>query len=172
MKYAVIPFLILSLFQPLRLYSQIKPVQFKMAEFLKILDAKNLEEIQAHPLILSNEVHQMNQYTYELIYKHETYGFRFLIKIDQANAVVTDLIARMPPYFLHDTFFWALQNKWGKQDLMHRQNEEAVYLWQKNDDYLVHYEALCTITCFPSFLRIEKKNRNQLSTLAQDMNLF
>ena len=82
--------------------------------------------------------------------------FSFVVFIQEKDGVVEDFFARLPSYFLHDVFFQSLTNRYGKQTTYKRTYEEAYYIWDAPP--LKHtYSASCTITCFPIFYSVQKK---------------
>jgi hypothetical protein len=82
------------------------------------------------------------------------YKFPVIVVIQEGQVV--DMFARLPSYFLHDIFHQSLINRWGKQDHYKRVDEEAYYRWDK-EEYLLHYSASCTITCFPIYFSAASK---------------
>jgi hypothetical protein len=89
--------------------------------------------------------------------QHENYHFDVLILINLETKIVKGMMARIPPYFLHDVFHQSLINKFKKQDKYFNENEHSVYQWNL-DQFTITYEATCTITCFPLYLLIEKND--------------
>lgn len=93
--------------------------------------------------------------------------YKFPVIVQVREDVVVDFFARLPNYFLHDLFFQSLVNRFQKQSFYKKTGEEAFYIWDK--DPLKHvYSAACTITCFPIFYSVYKKE-NEASSLLQKM---
>ena len=89
--------------------------------------------------------------------------YKFPVIVQVENGKVIDMFARLPSYFLHDIFHQSLITRWGKQTLYKRVDEEAYYKWI-SDDFILHYSASCTITCFPIyFSAADNKNKNYSS---------
>lgn len=90
--------------------------------------------------------------------------YKFPVIVQSREGVIIDFFARLPSYFLHDLFFQSLVNRYGKQSTYKKTGEEAHYTWDKEP--LKHiYSAACTITCFPIFYAVEKKNADTPSIL-------
>ena len=79
------------------------------------------------------------------------YKFPVVVQADQEN--ILDMFATLPSYFLHDIFHQSLIQRWGKQLVYKRVDEEAYYRWQ-DADKVMHYSASCTITCFPLYFSV------------------
>lgn len=93
--------------------------------------------------------------------------YKFPVIVHAKDGVIEDFLARLPSYFLHDTFFQSLVNDYGKQKKYYKYKEEAFYVWEKEN--LKHiYSAACTITCFPIFYAVEKIGTSE-KTLLQKM---
>jgi hypothetical protein len=92
--------------------------------------------------------------------------YNFVVFIQEKEGKVEDFFARLPSYFLHDVFFQSLTNRYGKQTTYKRTHEEAFYTWDAPP--LKHvYSASCTITCFPIFYTVLKKDSEQESLLVR-----
>src|SRR5690606_38739359 len=91
-------------------------------------------------------------------------NYKFTVITQVKDGVIEDFLARLPSYFLHDTFFQAIVNRHGKQNTYKKTGEEAFYVWNK--DPLKHvYSAGCTITCFPIFYSVFKTDTERNSLL-------
>jgi hypothetical protein len=92
--------------------------------------------------------------------------YKFPVIVQVRDGVILDFLARLPSYFLHDLFFQSIINRHGKQNTYKKYGEEAFYSWEQ--DTLKHvYSAACTITCFPIFYAVQKKDAGTSSLLSQ-----
>jgi len=110
-------------------------------------------------------------YRYEVA--HVRYKFPVFVQIK--NNSITDFYARFPTYFLHDLFHQSLINRFGKQDKYHRQENDAVYIWENAKGNRVIYSGACTVTCFPnyvSYIKVEKKKGDIVPLLQKFSNQF
>ena len=90
--------------------------------------------------------------------------YQFPVMVQVKDGLIEDFFARLPSYFLHDVFFQSLINRNGKQTNFKKTGEEAYYVWDIAP--LKHiYSAACTITCFPIFYAVEKKEAQTKSIL-------
>ncbi|GAB4018568.1 MAG: hypothetical protein Fur0010_19850 [Bdellovibrio sp.] len=87
---------------------------------------------------------------YKFYVAHIRYKFPVFVQIN--NNQVIDFLARLPSYFLHDVFHQSLINRFGKQDLYFKRDNQAVYVWNDKNGMRITYEGACTITCFPVYL--------------------
>lgn len=102
--------------------------------------------------------------TRKFFVSHVRYKFPVLVQLQEGK--VTDMYARLPSYFLHDVFLQSLVNRIGKQTSFKKAGEHAHYIWDTNN--LRHvYDGACTITCFPVFYAVEKKDSPVKSILRQ-----
>jgi hypothetical protein len=90
--------------------------------------------------------------------------YKFPVIVQAKNGVITDFLANLPSYFLHDVFFQSLINRHGKQTTYKKVGEEAYYTWV-NPEVKHIYSAACTITCFPIFYAVEKADVNEAGLL-------
>lgn len=105
--------------------------------------------------------------TIKFLVKDTKYQFPVIVQFKDDK--VEDFFARLPSYFLHDVFFQSLVNQLGKQTSFKKTNEEAFYVWEKEN--LKHvYSAACTITCFPIFYAVQK-NRPGIKPILEKMKL-
>lgn len=79
--------------------------------------------------------------------------FKFPVIIQTEEGKIQDMHAQLPSFFLHNIFHQSLIDQIGKQQKYLRVEEEAVYVWEK-EDFKYTYSAACTITCFPIFLNV------------------
>ena len=92
--------------------------------------------------------------------------YKFPVLVQESEGKVLDMYARLPHYFLHDVFLQSLVNRLGKQSSFKKTGEHAFYVWEK--DGMKHvYDGACTITCFPIFYAVEKKDSPVKSILRQ-----
>jgi hypothetical protein len=92
--------------------------------------------------------------------------YKFPVIVQAKEGTVLDFFARLPSYFLHDVFFQSLINRLGKQNSYKKVQEEAYYVWIK--DNLKHiYSAACTITCFPIFYSVHPTSPEATPLLEQ-----
>jgi hypothetical protein len=99
-------------------------------------------------------------------YKVNHTNFSFMVLVHAKDGTVEDFFVRLPSYFLHDVFFQSLINRYGKQTTFKKTLEEAYYVWDAPP--LKHtYSASCTITCFPIFYSVEKKDTLEKSLLRE-----
>ncbi|PIK13895.1 hypothetical protein [Halobacteriovorax sp. JY17] len=78
--------------------------------------------------------------------------YNFPIYVQEKKGIILDFYARFPTYFLHDTFHQSLINKFGKQTKYHRQENDALYLWENVNGIKVIYSGACTVTCYPNYI--------------------
>jgi hypothetical protein len=83
--------------------------------------------------------------------------YKFPVLVQDKEGVIEDFFARLPSYFLHDVFLQGLVNRLGKQQTYKKVGEEAFYVWDDGKHRHV-YSAACTITCFPIFYTVSKKD--------------
>ncbi|WP_412469951.1 MULTISPECIES: hypothetical protein [unclassified Halobacteriovorax] len=94
--------------------------------------------------------------TYEIQIRHQSYFFPVFIHV--RDEVVLDFYARLPNYFLHNTFHQSLINRYGKQDKFINNDGTSVYIWNDEAGFTITYTGACTITCFPIFIHMIKKD--------------
>ncbi len=78
--------------------------------------------------------------------------YNFPIYVQEQKGIILDFYARLPTYFLHDTFHQSLINKFGKQTKYHRQENDALYVWENLSGMRVIYSGACTVTCYPNYI--------------------
>lgn len=93
-----------------------------------------------------------------LIYRfwisHQRYKFPLFVQTNQEGRIL-DSYARLPSYFLHDTFHQSLINRYAKQDNYYKKEDLAIYVWKEAkglEQTEIVYSGTCTITCFPVFV--------------------
>jgi len=132
--------------------------QFKFEIIENFFPDKKLNEKQ-----LKNSIGKLKQYTLvEEKINFENFTFSGFVAADN-NGIIHEVIFRLPTYFLHDSFYQSLINRFQKPSKYHLKSEQASYEWEK--PYFIHYEATCTITCFPIFLLVSKTSNIQNSVL-------
>ena len=92
---------------------------------------------------------------------HNAYSFP--IWIQHYNGMIIDNYARLPSYFLHDTFHQSLINRFGKQKSYILLDSSAIYGWEDESLKRV-YSAGCTITCFPIYYSEQTKSLSNIPT--------
>ncbi len=95
--------------------------------------------------------------TYEILIRHSSYFFPVFINV--IGDEVLDVYARLPNYFLHDVFHQSLINRYGPQDSYLNKDETSVYIWNDEEGLTITYSGACTITCFPIFVHMIKKDQ-------------
>ncbi|OFZ36243.1 MAG: hypothetical protein A2504_03990 [Bdellovibrionales bacterium RIFOXYD12_FULL_39_22] len=80
--------------------------------------------------------------------------YKFPLFLQVTNGKAIDLYAKLPSYFSHDVFHQSLINRYGPQDKYHKQENNAVYIWNDKDGNKHIYEGSCTITCFPLYYSV------------------
>jgi hypothetical protein len=101
--------------------------------------------------------------------------YKFPVYVQLKKDIVLDFYARFPTYFLHDLFHQSLINKFGKQTKYHRQENDAVYIWEKVKGFRIVYSGACTITCFPnyvSYMKVEEKKGEYIPLLQKFSDQF
>ena len=150
--FIILPCLLLK-FQPLNAKVEAPNYNFNNETFEDFLPGRSIKELdkkfgRAEEMSNDRQVRTVRYYISNTRYK-------FPIIVQEQEGVVLDFHARLPSYFLHDTFFQGLRNKLGKQTNYKKTGEEAYYTWEKPP--LRHiYSAACTITCFPIFYAVQK----------------
>jgi len=77
--------------------------------------------------------------------------YKFPVYVQVFEGKVLDFFARLPTYFSHDLFHQAIINRYGKQDLYKKVEENALYTWKDEKGIRFIYSGTCTITCFPLY---------------------
>jgi hypothetical protein len=77
--------------------------------------------------------------------------YKFPVYIQVFEGKVLDFFARLPTYFSHDLFHQAIINRYGKQDIYKKFEENALYTWKDKKGIKFIYSGTCTITCFPIY---------------------
>jgi len=86
--------------------------------------------------------------------------YKFPVYVQIKKGIILDFFAKLPTYFLHDTFHQSLINKYGKQSKYHRQENDALYVWNDIENIKIIYSGSCTVTCFPNYVSfIQKTNK-------------
>lgn len=157
----ILPCLII-MFQPLNAKVESPNYKFdleRLSDFFPDKQSSGLDSKFGKGELMSNEG---GVQTLKYIVKETHYQFPVLVQVKEG--VIEDFFARLPSYFLHDVFFQSLINRNGKQTNMKKTGEEAYYVWEVAP--LKHiYSAACTITCFPIFYAVEKKDAPTKSIL-------
>ncbi len=157
----ILPCLII-MFQPLNAKVESPNYKFdleRLSDFFPDKQSSGLESKFGKGELMSDEG---GVQTLKYVVKDKHYQFPVLVQVK--DGVIEDFFARLPSYFLHDVFFQSLVNRNGKQTTMKKTGEEAYYVWDAGQ--LKHiYSAACTITCFPIFYAVEKKDAPTKSIL-------
>ncbi|WP_412473781.1 hypothetical protein [Halobacteriovorax sp. YZS-1-1] len=99
--------------------------------------------------------------TYEIQIRHQNYFFPVFVHIKNSDNTVLDFYARLPNYFLHNTFHQSLINRYGKQDQFLNRDGTSVYIWKDEENKRVTYSGACTITCFPIYIHMIGKDESE-----------
>lgn len=142
------------MFQPLNAKVEAPNYNFSVDTLSAFFPGKNTSELDAKygkPEMMSEEgdLKTVKYYVAHIRYK-------FPVIVQARSGVVEDFFARLPSYFLHDIFFQSLINRHGKQSSYKKVGEEAHYVWE--GEFKQVYSAACTITCFPIFYAVQKKD--------------
>jgi hypothetical protein len=119
-----------------------------LAAFFPGVEITSLEGKYGKPEVLSNEGE-----TQLLRWQVAQPRYVFPVLVQAQGGKIVDMHARLPPYFLHNIFHQSMINRWGKQAVYKRVDEEAFYQWTVEGRTL-NYGASCTITCFPVWLGV------------------
>lgn len=145
------------MFQPLNAKVESPNYNFELTSLDDFYPGKFISEIEkkyGRSEVLGKESELTTQ---KFLVKHPRYNVSAILQ--EKSGEVQDVFFRLPSYFLHDSFFQSLVNRLGKQSTYKKVGEEAFYVWNK--DSLRHvYSAACTITCFPIFYAIEKRENS------------
>lgn len=141
------------MFQPLNAKVEAPNYNFSLdalSDFYPDKSVDGLESKHGKPEVMGdkNGVKTLKFYVAHIRYK-------FPVIVQVRDGVISDFMARLPSYFLHDVFFQSLINRYGKQASYKKVGEEAYYTWEKDSKKHI-YSAACTITCFPIFYAVEK----------------
>jgi hypothetical protein len=152
------------MFQPLNAKVESPNYKFdieRLSDFFPDKQISNLDSKFGKGEIMS---HEGGVQTFKYVVKDTRYQFTVLVQAKEG--LIQDFFARLPSYFLHDVFFQSLINRNGKQTTTKKTGEEAYYVWDLAP--LMHiYSAACTITCFPIFYAVEKKDSQSKSILTK-----
>lgn len=122
------------------------------------MPGKTLKEIQDKYGKGEVENITSNPNVYKFYVAHIRYKFPIWVQFQ--NGVATDFFAKLPSYFLHDIFHQSLINRYGKQQQYKKIEEQAVYIWNDVKGLEMTYSGACTITCFPIFFNVTRKEKN------------
>jgi hypothetical protein len=162
----ILPWLIIN-FQPLNAKVEAPNYNFSVDTLKDFYPGSRTEEIEKKYGKGSVERSDGGVQTLKYFVSHIRYKFPVLIQVSEG--AVLDMYARLPQYFLHDIFLQSLVNRLGKQTSYVKTGEAAHYIWDSTD--LQHiYDGACTITCFPIFYAVEKKESQVKSILQQMRN--
>ena len=126
---------------------------FSLDQFNTYLPGKNLD-ILAPDIKKSFFTLRGKNTIYRFWVRDHRYKFPLFVQTN-AEGRILDFYARLPNYFLHDSFHQGLINRFGKQNKFIKKEELAVYIWdqaQGLERTEIVYSGTCTITCFPVFL--------------------
>lgn len=87
--------------------------------------------------------------TYRFLVEQLRYKFPVFVQVYEGR--VLDFYGRLPTYFLHDIFHQSIINRFGKQDIYKRVEQNAIYMWKAKKNARIIYSGTCTITCFPIY---------------------
>jgi len=152
------------MFQPLNAKVEAPNYDFSLDALNDFLPEKKISELTAK----HGKGEQMNSINGMKTYKFQVahIRYKFPVLVQEKGGIIQDFFARLPSYFLHDIFLNSLVKKLGKQTSFTKVKEEAIYIWNTEDAKHV-YSAACTITCFPIFYAVQKKEMK--STLLDQM---
>jgi len=143
------------MFQPLNAKVESPNYNFDLESFSVFFPGKPVSEIDSK--FGKGETMSEEEGVKTLKYTVTDKRYHFVVLVLVKEGVVEDFFARLPSYFLHDVFFQSLTNRYGKQTTYKNTFEEAFYIWDIPP--LKHiYSASCTITCFPIFYSVQKKD--------------
>lgn len=137
-------------------FSKVEPpnYDFSLNKFDEFMPGKKLVDIQKNyknkEVVFKNDQYM----TYKFYIAHIRYKFSILVQFN--NGIVTDFHARLPQYFLHDTFHQSLINRLGPQDIYKKKEEQAMYVWKNKNNLRHYYSGACTITCFPIYYAVKQ----------------
>lgn len=153
---------LLIMFQPLKAKVEAPNYHFDLETLSVFFPGRSVSEIDSK--FKKGEVMGTEDGVRIIKYTVSETKYNFVVFIQEKDGTVEDFFARLPSYFLHDVFFQSLTNRYGKQTTFKRTHEEAFYTWDAPP--LKHvYSASCTITCFPIFYSVEKKESERPSLL-------
>jgi len=81
--------------------------------------------------------------------KANRYAFPVFVQVYRGQSL--DFFAKLPNYFLHNSFHQSLIKRHGKQDQFHNVENSSVYIWNDKSGIQHVYSGSCTITCFPIY---------------------
>lgn len=157
--FIIVPCLLLK-FQPLNAKVEAPNYSFNNETFEDFKPGKSIKELDKK--FGAPEEMSKDRQVRTLRYNISHVRYKFPVLVQEQDGVILDFHARLPSYFLHDTFFKGLRDKLGKQDNYKKIGEEAYYTWEKPPLRYI-YSAACTITCFPIFYAVQKIESNEPS---------
>ena len=117
---------------------------------------------QLKPLLPGNKLaedvqilRQEDGYTLGITYVKQL-RYKFAVILQAQDGKIVDMFARLPTYFLHNTFHQSLINRFGKQDGYIKKENSALYIWNDKNGMEHSYNGSCTITCYPDFYYVKK----------------
>lgn len=162
----ILPWLII-IFQPLNAKVEAPNYNFSVDTLNDFMPGTSIDSIEKKYGKGTVERNFGGAQTQKYFVSHIRYKFPVLVQVSEGK--VLDMYARLPNYFLHDVFLQSLVNRIGKQTSYKKTGEHAHYVWDNKD--LKHiYDGACTITCFPIFYAVEKKDSPVSSILKQMKN--
>lgn len=159
----ILPWLIIN-FQPLNAKVEAPNYHFSVNTLQDFAPGSSIDTIEKKYGKGSVEKKSGSTQTVKFFVSHIRYKFPVLVQVSEGK--VLDMYARLPHYFLHDVFLQSLVNRMGKQTTYKKTGEHAFYVWDKDGNKYV-YDGACTITCFPIFYAVEKKESPVPSILQQ-----
>lgn len=159
----ILPWLII-IFQPLNAKVEAPNYHFSVDTLQEFAPGSSIDTIEKKYGKGSVEKKSGAARTLKFFVSHIRYKFPVLVQ--ESEGKVLDMYARLPHYFLHDVFLQSLVNRIGKQNAYKKTGEHAYYVWDK-DGLRYIYDGACTITCFPIFYAVEKKESAVPSILQQ-----
>ncbi len=159
----ILPWLII-IFQPLNAKVEAPNYNFSVDILQDFMPGSSLDSIEKKYGKGTVERKFSGAQTQKFFVAHIRYKFPVLVQISEGK--VLDMYARLPSYFLHDVFLQSLVNRMGKQTTYKKTGEHAHYIWDNKDQKHI-YDGACTITCFPIFYAVEKKDSPVASILRQ-----
>jgi hypothetical protein len=156
-----LPILFLTFFFNLYAAIEAPNYNFDFDSLTIFMPGKAFEAVQTKLGVGEQIGRQGDVILYRFYVRHVRYKFPVFVQVYQGN--ILDFTARLPSYFLHDTFHQALINRFRKQDKFQHQDNTSVYMWLDREGADITYSGACTITCFPIF--VAAKGTNPPATL-------
>jgi hypothetical protein len=92
---------------------------------------------------------------------HLAYKFPMFLNI--SDGLIQDFYIRFPSFISHDAIYNELIDLYGMPKYV-KDGRNAIYLWE--NDFKHIYSATCTLTCFPLFYTVFKKDASVIPFFA------